>query len=359
MTSTNEAIIAAAGSGKTRCLIDRALADPERRSLIVTYTNENLREINERLWEKAGGPSPTVVTMTWFEFLLRDGIKPYQTYKTEIGRVRSVNFVSDIPPFSKRSDFERYYLDSAGNVYRDAASDLAYELDVASEGKVIRRLEAIYDQILVDEVQDMAGYDLKLLELLMKSKLVLVMVGDPRQAVYSTNNSGKNSQFRGSSIIDWFAEREKTSECAVQTLSKSFRCVQAICDVADSLYPDMAATESACAASDSHEGVFLVHESDRETYIEKFKPQELRWNRQNKMAGPLARNFGQVKGQSFTRVLIYPTGTITNYLEKKEDLADATRSKFYVALTRARLSVAVVTKKRSTSSGLPIWSPPT
>jgi DNA helicase II / ATP-dependent DNA helicase PcrA len=158
MASRNEAIIAAAGSGKTEYILNAALANPATRSLIVTYTNENLREINARLWVKANGP-PNVSTMTWFEFLLRHGVKPYQSYRTRICRIRSINFLpTGVPRYMRRNDFENYYLDDADNVYRDAVSDLAVVLDQASGGKVVTRLEGIYGKLFIDEVQDLAGW---------------------------------------------------------------------------------------------------------------------------------------------------------------------------------------------------------
>src|SRR5689334_23030018 len=92
MPSANEVVIAAAGSGKTKRLIDEALADRSKRVLIVTYTRENLREIESRLWKAAGTEPHQVISMTWFEFLLREVVKPYQAYKTDILRIRSINF---------------------------------------------------------------------------------------------------------------------------------------------------------------------------------------------------------------------------------------------------------------------------
>lgn len=359
MASANEAIIAAAGSGKTERILNAALADPSVQSLIVTYTKENLREINSRLWGMAGGQPPNVATMTWFEFLLRHGVKPYQSYKTSIGRIRSVNFVTDNPPFAKRENFESYYLDSGDNVYRDAVSDLAFVLDGASGGKVVNRLEGIYRKVFVDEVQDLAGYDLEFLQLLLSSTIQVVMVGDPRQAVYLTNRSQKNSQFRGAKLVDWLHAREKSDLCVVRSIDVSHRCNQAICDFADGIYLAMPKTKSTNVDQPEHMGIVLVHEDHLAAYCAAHHPQELRWDRRAKRAGPTARNFGQVKGQSFDRVLIHPTSTITDFIEKGTTLADVTAAKFYVAVTRARHSVAVVTKTKSTSTSIPFWSPDT
>lgn len=358
MASTNEAVIAAAGSGKTYRLIAEALADLSQQVLIVTYTNENLREINTQLWGSTGGHPSNIDTMTLFEFLLRECVKPYQTFKTEIAHIRSVNFVSENPPFTARAEFAKYYLDSANNIYSDAVSDLACVINADSDGKVIQRLEGIYNKLLIDEMQDLAGWDLEFLQLLLKSSIQIVMVGDPRQAVYLTNRSNKNSQFRGANLINWIDARVNAGDCVKTEHSHSHRCIQAICDFADALFPNMPKTESRNVETTNHDGIFLVHESDIDAYRQAYAPQELRWDRRNKKAGPNAKNFGQVKGLSFPRVLIYPTVPITKLIEEGAALAEGSVSKFYVAITRARQSVAIVSKAKSTNSGLTYWSPP-
>lgn len=359
MPSPNEAIIAAAGSGKTERILDAALADASARALIVTYTNENLREIDSRLWAKAGGHPPNVTTMTWFEFLLRHGIKPYQSYKTSIGRIRSINFVTQNPPYTRREEFERYYLDSSSNVYSDAVSDLAVVLDGASGGRVINRLASIFDAIFVDEVQDLAGYDLEFLELLLSSPLRVVVVGDPRQAVYLTNRANKNSQFRGPKFVNWLDARAKDGLCQIETLDTSHRCNQAICDFADSVFPTMPKTKSAHLDGVEDAGIVFVYREHLDAYRAEYDVQELRWDRRSPLAGQAARNFGQVKGQSFDRVLIHPTKGIMDFIERGEPLKEGTAAKFYVAVTRARHSVAVVTATKSTATVIPFWSPPT
>lgn len=54
-------------------------------------------------------------------------------------------------------------------------------------------------------------------------------------------------------------------------------------------------------------------------------------------------NFGESKGLSFDRVLIYPTQPFCNWLFNiHSELAPTSRSKFYVAITRARFSVGIV-----------------
>jgi DNA helicase-2/ATP-dependent DNA helicase PcrA len=54
-------------------------------------------------------------------------------------------------------------------------------------------------------------------------------------------------------------------------------------------------------------------------------------------------NFGQSKGLSFERVLIFPTKQMKKWIfDNDHELRPATRAKFYVAITRARYSVGIV-----------------
>ena len=357
MPSENEVVVACAGSGKTTYLLKRALEDPTKRTLIVTYTNENLREINAGLWRESSGNHPHVDTMSIFELLLRECIKPYQTYKTGIAQVRSLNFVTPRPRYASRSDFQAYYLDDSGNVYSDEASDLAFHLNEESGGEVITRLEAIYDAICVDEMQDLAGWDLDFVDLLLHSSIDVTLVGDPRQVVYFTNQSTKNKSKKGAKIVDWIEDRVQAGVCRKLENAHSYRCVQTICNFADALFPNMTSTTSYNDERTGHDGVFLVKAGDVEAYRAAYEPQELRWDRNCKSAGASAKNFGEVKGRTFQRVLIHPTKTISRYVETGSELADATKCKFYVAITRARQSVAIVTDKTTTSTSLPIWSP--
>lgn len=357
MTSSNEVVLAAAGSGKTRRLIAEALSDQDSRVLITTYTRENLAEIQARLWSGPRGKASAVSTMTWFEFLLRDAIKPYQGFKTEILRIRSINFATEKPMYAKKSNFESYYLDSSDNIYSAGVSDMACVLNDVSEGKVVRRLEQLYDTILIDEMQDLAGWDLDFVELLLKSRIRVVLVGDPRQAVYSTNRASKNKNYRGMRIVGWIDKLQRKGLCSKTNLSVSYRCNQNICDFADALFPGLPATTSCHESSIESCGVYFVRRGDVGRYIEKFSPQCLRWDRSNGKAGPSAQNYGDVKGREFRRVLIYPTSTILNHLEGGKPLEGIARTKFYVAITRASDSVGIVTDKSASNSSLRFWSP--
>lgn len=361
---SNLAIIAAAGSGKTDRIVDDALSDSSARSLIVTYTIENAGELTRRLREKAGRHPENVVVLTWFEFILRHGIKPYQSFLTSVNRAKSLNFEIPRPQYARRNNVDRYYFDKASNVFSDSASDLACRLDAESGGLVVSRLELLFDNLMVDEMQDLAGYDLDFVELLLASALDVTLVGDPRQAIYSTNRSNRNSQYRRAAIMNWLSVQESKGRCKVETLDWSHRCNQAVCDFADALYPSHAPTRSLNDSTTTHGGIFVVRKADVPAYITHVTAQEdhhtcqvLRWDKNTDTLGLAAINYGKSKGLGFCDVVIVPTGTFADYLKSNQPLAAGSVAKVYVAVTRARHSVAIVDVDGTlTVPGATIWT---
>jgi DNA helicase II / ATP-dependent DNA helicase PcrA len=347
----NCAVLAAAGSRKTEHIIDAALAVTDGRALITTYTNENQNQIVRRIQQKVGTIPAHITVMGWFSFLIAHCIKPYQ--RARFGKeflINGLNFKGDRHDRAKKTD-RHYFLDSNNDVYRNGVSDLAVVLNEATNGAMIRRLEKIYTHIFVDEVQDMAGYDLDLLDLLMKSQIVVTMVGDPRQHTFSTNESRKGKKHQGTGLLAWFKERGHM--CALHERTISYRCNQTICDFADALFPEMPKTTSSEVEVTGHDGIFYVPESRVSEYLGRFERVALlRHDKRAKTLGMAAMNFGVAKGGTFDRVLIFPTEPMLAYLNDRDSTKLKAPEKFYVAVTRARFSVAFVIKNPS-AVGLP------
>lgn len=101
--------------------------------------------------------------------------------------------------------------------------------------------------------------------------------------------------------------------------------------------------ECRCLAT-SHEGIFLIKSQDVDKYLSDYKPVQLRWNNKRKCHPDYpVRNFGESKGQTLDRVLIYPTKEMIKWVENdSHPLKNEARAKLYVALTRARHSAAIV-----------------
>ena len=226
-------------------------------------------------------------------------------------------------------------------MYRDGVSHFVCEVERATGGLVTKRLSEMFDHIYIDEIQDVVGYDLDFLDCLMDSSLALTVVGDPRQHTYSTNTSGKDKKYQGSGLLDWLAERE--TKCVREQRCESFRCNQRICDFADALYPELPATTSRNTDITGHDGVFTVPRSKVLDYVREHAPVVvLRHNKNSDTLGLSAINFGLSKGATYDRVLIFPTGPMHKYLSSKNLSVVGSKDRLYVAVTRARHSVAFV-----------------
>lgn len=343
MQSTHsKIIIASAGSGKTTFLVNEALSHPGNRIAIVTYTNNNINEIKRTFCESHGGTPNRVDVMTWFTFLLHECTRPYQRAVYSKKRVKTIYFTKERSArYTPCSDVEAFYFRNGEEIYSDKVSQFAIKCQERSAGLLTKRIAEIYDEVFVDEFQDLSGYDLDLIEVFMEAGIRMVMAGDPRQCTYTTNPSARNSQYRGMGILDLAHQWEAKNLCQIEHLATSHRCNQKICDFADALWPSMPKTVSLNPMVTDHDGVFVVSKDNLELYASTLSPTILRYDRRTKTHGYPASNFGNVKGMTFSRVLIIPHGPVMKYLASG-DVRDVEGSveKFYVAVTRARHSVA-------------------
>lgn len=343
-SSENRVIIACAGSGKTTRLVNEALVNRERRIAIITYTTNNTREIIKRFGELNSGVPKHVDVVTWFGFLLRECARPYQRSKYADKRIESLLFVNQQSArYIAEDDTARHYFANGDLIYSDKIAKFVVECEERSSQSVSARLGQIYTDVFIDEFQDLAGWDLEVVRLLLESGIRVTLVGDPRQHIYSTNSSSKNKQHLGSGIVKLLQKWEKNGLCTLEPMSGTWRCNSAICRFVNALWPGMAPMTSLRTDTTDHDGVFLVAESSLEDYIQRYRPQVLRYNKSAETYGCEALNFGLAKGLEFERVLIVPTGPIRKYLQTGE-LAhvEASRDKLHVAVTRARHSVAFV-----------------
>lgn len=338
----NRAVIAAAGSRKTQHIVDTVLSEPHKRALVTTYTNENFQQLRNRLSSGTGVFPSHVTVMGWFSLLVGECARPYQSFVfDDVSVIKGFNFVTPRPRFMKRSNPRTFYLDPRSAMWRDGVSDFACQANARSGGLVMKRLAEIYDHIYIDEVQDLAGHDLDFPDLLFETPLSVTVVGDPRQATFATNTSQKNSSFKGSGIARWLAGSR--GRCLIEHRRESYRCNQAICDFADALYTDLPATISKNAEITGHDGVFAITPAEVADYVRQHDPVVLRYNKTTRTSGLAAVNFGVSKGSTYDRVLIFPTSKMADYYRTRKDPSEAGDiPKLYVAVTRAKYSVAFV-----------------
>ena len=105
----------------------------------------------------------------------------------------------------------------------------------------------------------------------------------------------------------------------------------------------MIATTSDNISEIEHKGVYFLRQTDVEEYLQKYSPIQLRQSKSTDThpAYPTL-NFGVSKGLSFDRVLIYPTKPILDWIIRGIELKPTSKCKLYVAITRARYSVAIL-----------------
>lgn len=337
-----------AGSGKTSSIVESIANGTNDNSACVTYTIRNQRELSSRLGRAVIGRSPRYVVFGWFPFIVHQLIAPYLPLVNHLysfNEMRSLNYDAQWRDVGKqKKDTKDYYLDPDSRLYAFRASDLAIYLDDLSGGAVIDRITQIFDSFYFDEFQDFSGYDLDILGRLIARANQVHLFGDHRQSTYSTHREIKNKKFNQTGILSWAEQLSKHPTVTLTQNQKSFRCNQAICDLAHSISP--ANTPSPVSlqpmARRDHTGIFGVLEDDLDTYTQKYNPVVLRWNSKSRPELPSAFNFGESKGSTFDDVLIIPTKDIAQKCrtETWESLTPTTQAKLYVAVTRARHSVA-------------------
>jgi len=166
-------------------------------------------------------------------------------------------------------------------------------------------------------------------------------VGDPRQHTIETNIGLRNKKYRGRGLVNWFSERSNV--CILENRCCSYRCNQAICDFADTIYPDLPRTKSIDVQETGHDGIFFIPKPEVVEYYKKHYPVTvLRNNKNVDTQGLPAMNIGIAKGSTFDRVLLFPTKPILQYLEDGDETKLKAPERLYVAVTRAKFSVAIV-----------------
>ena len=338
-------IVAAAGSGKTTFLVREALKIRDEKILITTFTQANEEEIRNKFFEENRYIPENIDIQTWFSFLLQHGVRPYQNYlyDKDITGLLLVNGRS--AQYIKETDTQNHYFSNEGRIYSDKLAKFAVRCNDEGRGCVIKRIQRIYAHILIDEVQDLAGFDLDILKLFFQCNSNILMVGDPRQGTYSTNDAAKNRKFRRDKIVNFFEEVwSNLVEIDDTLLTTNYRCVPEICNFSDRLFPNFKCSASGNSEISGHDGIFLVRSEDVDVYLKKYYPVQLRHSKKM-IVNPNFKvlNFGDSKGLSFNRVLVYPTKPICDWLrDNNSKLEPTSRSRFYVAATRARFSVGIM-----------------
>jgi hypothetical protein len=120
-----------------------------------------------------------------------------------------------------------------------------------------------------------------------------------------------------------------------------------ICAFSNKVYPNTKNITTCMNVVTEHDGVFIIEGKDVEQYYRYFKPVVLKYSRATDVDGRASYNYGECKGMTFDRVLLYPTQPLIAFLSGKKLTS---QEKYYVAVTRPRYSLAIVVDKLLTST---------
>lgn len=362
MTST--ATLAVAGARKTQSIVSAcAEGDPAVRRLVLTYTLSGQRDLERRL-HAACAPGNVPEVCGWYAFLLRHWVRPFLPLKYPGRRLGGLNFDGSPATNARRIPIAKgadRYLDAQSRAYKRFLSKLAVDVADAAGGSVTTRLQRMFDEIYIDEAQDLTGYDLDIVEHLLGTTSKIRLVGDLRQSVFDTNpQDPRHKKYRGLSMLDWFKHQKEAGRLELTYSSTTWRSVQAIASFSDTIFDsalNFPPTLSAQSQKSEHDGVFALAPEHVDAYLERYRPTCLRERVTTPVpAGIIASNFGISKGLTHDRVLIFPTGPIRDFLITGKQLNDRSACGLYVGVTRAIYSAAFVLPNPQRSR-LAIWTP--
>ena len=206
------------------------------------------------------------------------------------------------------------------------------------------RLEKYFDVLLIDEVQDFGGHDFNFLKHLVACDINMTFVGDFFQHTYDTSRDGSTNKNLHEDYPKYLGRfTDMGLQLDTQALSKSYRCAPKVCDfVRSNLGISIHSHHS------SGHDIEMIETSGRASEILRCPQTVKLFYQEHFKHGCFSRNWGATKGQDcYRKVCVVLNATTFKALEqnKLEGLAAPTRNKLYVACTRAKESLALVSEK--------------
>ena len=353
----NDAIVAVAGWGKTEELASAVAREPNHeRVLVLTYTETNQHEDTLRIFQKTAGAKRHASVMGWKAFQLHDIIRPYLPLRYPDVHLRGLS--------NRNIDLKRHpggsdrYLTKDGDAYPSLLGKLTLDVINSSKGAAIRRLEYLYDSIYIDEAQDLRGNDLCVLERLLKSSINVHIFLDPRQSTLSTAEKDRKykKNYPNAEVIRLYREWERKGLLLIREENETHRSIAPIAAFSDVIVGDelgLGSTVSTVEPRGRHDGIYIIAKSDLNRYVNEYDATLLALQKSEKYGISNSMNFRKSKGMTRDDVVIVTTGPIEKFIATGAELKPVSVCSFYVAVTRARYSVALaVENPRKTLAGI-------
>lgn len=322
-------VFAVAGSGKTSSIINKI--DDESRCLIITYTDNNTRNLKNRIIKKFGRIPKGVRIYSYFTFLYSFCYRPLCGYEL---KTKGINFNYPLPKNVQRSkkNIREHYIDKNDRLFSNRIAKLLIEFGVVSD--VIDRIENFFDLVCVDEVQDFAANDFNFLCALANTKVEMLLVGDFYQHTFDTSRDGNTQK----SLYDCFNKYCKKLEKSgfivdLEALSHSYRCSPSICSFAQ----DRLGIQIQSHRKDEVEVQLVSDSVEIERIFSDDSIVKLFYQKSSTYCGNV-ENWGNTKGMDNFQdvcVILNPTTLKAFNSGRLAQLPSTTKNKLYVACTRA------------------------
>ncbi|MDD4963205.1 MAG: hypothetical protein PHI11_04715 [Gallionella sp.] len=331
-------ILSVAGSGKTRHIVESLRTSG--RSLVVTYTENNYKNLHDRISSEYGCIPERIRLYTYFTFLYSFCLRPFLGDKL---KVRGINW--DVPPeFTQklsRTD-ERYYFDKSRRLYYSRIAKLLIEKKVVAD--IQCRLSKYFDSFFVDEVQDFAGHDFNILSELAASNVCARLVGDFYQHTYDTSRDGSVNKNLHKELAAYKKTWEKYG-CVIddKLLRKSYRCSPTVCDFVSNKL-GIAITSH---REDATKVEYVDSEEQADQLFNRTDIVKLFYQSHDKYPC-FSDNWGASKGMDNFGSVCVVLNDNTDKFYKKDQLTllpSLTKNKLYVACTRSRGDIYFVPEK--------------
>ena len=326
-------ILAVAGSGKTRLIIEKL--NTEKRFLILTYTNNNYELIKRRVLNKFGYIPKNINIIKFFDFLYTFCCKPFLYFKYNFKGIYWEN-ASEASRFKK--DLSKF-MTKNHLLYHNRISQFLEETGTVKD--IIEKLELFYDYFIIDEFQDLGGHDFNLIMQISKANINFLFVGDFYQHTYTTSNDGNvniNIYKDYKKYIKLIGDNKILVD--LETLKRSYRCSPTICNfVKENLGININ------SAKTTETKVELIEDKTRiEEIFANDNIIKLVYRGANNLPF-YSKNWGDSKGEDdYLDTCIILNKTTTKLFKKNKllELAPLSKNKLYVALTRTKTDCYII-----------------
>ena len=363
-------VLAVAGAGKTYYICREI--NPAKKNLILAYTHENVKNIIRELIDAHGNVPTLTSVMTFHSFVYRLLVCPYmptiaKCFTRDSFEMRGITLNNppkqsilmengnyrQNPAYAKVSELEHYF-NRMGQVYNEYTSKLVVRSKKGKErliDKASEKLNSFFDQIMIDEFQDFREDDFELILSLSKSIDNILLVGDYYQhSVSALNNTGMpfekgRGKSKASVTYSEFVTNVKAEGFDVDetTLLKTRRCPENVCDFTRTklgieIYAD----------NTNNGTVIWVQDSDVELILENDYLVKLVYENSAKYSFR-SQNWSYSKGNTFNDSCVILTKALDGFECPKfssQSIAKTTFNKLYVALTRTKGSLYIITDKQ-------------